>query len=252
MEKDLIIGIHSIAHALKNSERKNAILYYTKEAESEFQSREGLNLNQLSDIELNEVPVNKFTQIAQHEYDNAGYKFKRIPSNALLVVDKLEIYENAWLYEKIKESKGKVFVALDQVTDVQNAAAILRTMAFFDCAGVIIPQKGSFGLNPNFFRIASGATEHVPIVQVSSLAKLINKLKNLNIETFGFSEHAEKSFDGLEVGDKNYLLCMGSEDLGLSNAVLRSLDETYRLESKGDIKSLNVSVATSIVLSKLK
>ncbi len=58
-------------------------------------------------------------------------------------------------------------VRLDQITDVHNAAAIMRSAAFYGVDCVLISQKGNFGMGPNFARIASGALEYVKIIQFS-------------------------------------------------------------------------------------
>ena len=175
------------------------------------------------------------------------YKYQRIPSNVFLVANTLEELGIAFLYNEIETKPGRKILCLDQVTDTQNAAAILRTAAFFGIDYLLVSYKGSFGVGPSFSRNASGALEYIPIVKGAALPRTLTKLKELGVTCIGFSEHASGE---MEVGEGHTCLVLGAEDKGLSSAVTRILDQTVALESQGPIKSLNVSVAAALAMNK--
>ena len=139
---------------------------------------------------------------------------------------------------------------MDQVTDVHNGAAILRTASFFGVDCVLVAMKGNFGRSPTFSRIASGSIEHVKIIKVASLPKTLNKLKDKKVLCIGLSEHAGAELEPINY-DYSTCLVLGAEDVGLSNAVSRVLDKNVSLRARGEIKSLNVSVASAIAMEKI-
>jgi len=135
---------------------------------------------------------------------------------------------------------------------VHNAGAILRTASFYGVDAVIVPDKKSFGLTPSFFRIASGAAEFVPMIGVSKLNRTVAKLKESGILCLALSEHAkgDLKMEEIKSSKRGIALILGREDVGISNAVLRMIDQHISLDSMGDIKSLNVSIAAAVTMEK--
>jgi 23S rRNA (guanosine2251-2'-O)-methyltransferase len=138
------------------------------------------------------------------------------------------------------------------VTDVHNAAAIVRTASFYGVDYVVVPDKKSFGLTPSFFRIASGAAEYVPLVGVSKLTKTLTKLKDLGVNIIALSEHAKGDLNAENIRESESSTCivLGREDVGISNAVLRIIDNHISLDTMGDTQSLNVSIAAAVTMEK--
>ena len=95
-----------------------------------------------------------------------------------LIADQSDVDNWNFFYEQLKKEKVFSIVCLDQVTDIQNAAAIMRTSAFFGVNYLVVPQKGSFRLSPAFFRLSSGGSEYVKVIKVNSLSKFLKNLKN--------------------------------------------------------------------------
>ena len=93
-----------------------------------------------------------------------------------MVVDPIETYDLAWLYEEIDKSERYKILCLDQVTDVHNAAAIMRTAAFYNVNYIVFAVKNNFKLGPSTARIASGALEYINIVKCNSLPKFLSAL----------------------------------------------------------------------------
>ncbi|RLA66529.1 MAG: hypothetical protein DRQ88_06385 [Epsilonproteobacteria bacterium] len=240
MDQDLIIGTHSIIEALKNPKRHSATLYGTKDGLKNIgRTPQGIKVVTLGTHEVQER--------AKEFCRTFDFKYQRIPSNVFLITSKLEELGVAFLYNEIETKKNRKILCLDQVTDTQNAAAILRTAAFFGIDYLLVSFKGSFGVGPSFSRNASGALEYIPIIRCAALPRTLNKLKELGVTCVGFSEHASGE---LEIAEGHTCLVLGSEDKGLSSAVMRILDKTVALKSQGPIKSLNVSVAAALAMDK--
>lgn len=250
-EFDLIVGIHSIGAALKNPKRNHIKLVCSEDGRVELLKKNNLNTKQLNNLEVELVSPHQVQEMGKKYYKELGLDFQRIPSQVFLLTSPLESFDNNWLYEQIRGSQSLKVLCLDQISDVHNGGAILRTASFYGVDIVILPGKKSFGLTPSFYRIASGATEYLNLVHSNSIAKVVAKLKALKVTCIGLTEHASSSLDQEILNQKNNLcLILGKEETGISNAVLRLVDHKLALFSQGEIKSLNVSVAASIAMEK--
>ncbi len=158
-------------------------------------------------------------------------------------------------YQKIEEiipfifEKGKnpLILILDRITDVRNFGAITRTA---ECAGVdciIIPEKGSAQVNSDAIKTSAGALLKVPVCREPNLKFTIDYLKKSGIQIIACSEKAEKLIDETEY-KKPTAIIMGSEEDGISSEILKLSDEFVKIPLFGEIASLNVSVATGILL----
>lgn len=244
---DLIIGIHSIAEALNNPERKFWKIIGTKEGLSELRKRAGKNLEK---AEVKLLAPHDFQQESQKMYKEQDFDYQRIVSGVLLACGPLPELDPSWIMDRLSKGEKLRLICLDQVTDVHNAAAIFRTAAFYGVQAIIISVKGNFGRSPSFARIASGSLEHVRLIKSASLPRTLTTLKEKNVACVGLSEHSDATSVGSLAGEGGICLVMGAEDKGLSNAVERILDFRVALEAYGPIKTLNVSVAAALAMEK--
>ncbi|MGB0454173.1 MAG: TrmH family RNA methyltransferase [Bacteriovoracaceae bacterium] len=250
MEPDLeqlevIVGPHSIIHAINNPNRGYKKLFTTNETYSELQKLYGKKFEFKTDI----FKAHKLQEVAKEKIEALGFTYRRIPGNAFLLTSKLPEVDNLEIYNQIEKNDEYRIVVLDQVTDVHNAAAIMRSAAFYNIDLLVVPGKNSFRVGPSFTRIASGAYEHCQILTVASMAKFLAKIKDKGVSLVGFSEHAKQYC--LETTPRKVALVLGAEDKGLSNATSRLVDELICLKSSGQIHSLNVSVATTVALERV-
>jgi 23S rRNA (guanosine2251-2'-O)-methyltransferase len=251
LENDIIIGLHSIGAALKNSHRSIAKIIATEEGLDELKKKTGLTKNQLPQAKIQLVSSHKLQEEGQRYYKQFGFEFQRIPSQIFIITDSLKLKEAHELLELAHNEDKLNIICLDQVTDIHNAAAILRTAAFYGVDALVFSAKNTFSLTPSFYRIASGATEHVKLFQSTNLSRLVTQLQERDVECIGFSEHSQDSFKDLKnIGTKRCLV-LGAEEVGLSNAVMRNLKNLVSIKAKGEIKSLNVSVAAAIAMENL-
>lgn len=251
MDHDMIIGIHSIAEALKNPERAIFEIVATTEGLEDLKKRGGLKNSDIPTEKVRIVEGHALQEEAKLIYRDLDLEFQRVPSQIFLLVSPIHIYEPTWLYQQLESRIPIRILALDQVTDAHNGAAIMRTAAFYGVDAILISAKGSFGTGPGFSRIASGAAEHVKIVRCSALPKTLTKLKELGAQCIGLSEHATGNLENQPTQNKAICLVLGAEDVGMSHAVSRVVDTTIAFKPAGKIKSLNVSVAAAIAMEKI-
>lgn len=243
---DLIFGLHSIAAAIGNSSRTHIKLVATDEGLMELSKKHKINPKSLS-IKVELLSSHELQESAKKICKMMDVEFTRVPSGIYLMTSKLITHE---LNNFIKIPKLRL-LALDQITDVHNGAAILRTASFFGVNGVIVPSEKSFGLTPSFYRIASGATEHVNLIRANSLSKVVTHLNEAGFITVGLSEHSSESLEPTDFRkSEKVCLLLGAEETGLSHAVARLVQKNLSLPSQGGIKSLNVASAAAIAMEK--
>lgn len=250
MDHDMIVGIHSIAEALKNYEREIFEIVATDEGLEELKKRGGLKRDEIPMDKVRIMEGHALQEEAKMIYRDMDMEFQRVPSGVYMLVSPINIYEPTWIYTQLESRIPIKILVLDQVTDAHNGAAIMRTAAFYGVDAILISARGNFGMGPGFSRIASGATEHVKIVRCSALPKTITKIKELGAICIGLSEHATGTIGDID-NKKPICLVLGAEDVGMSHAVSRVVDTTIALKPAGKIKSLNVSVAAAIAMEKI-
>jgi 23S rRNA (guanosine2251-2'-O)-methyltransferase len=144
----------------------------------------------------------------------------------------------------------RLWVALDQLQDPHNVGAIFRTAAFFGVAGILLTRDRSAPLNGTVYDVASGALEVVPFSHPSNLSHAIDVAKEAGLWVLGASEHASRDVREID-RDRSWLLVLGNEERGLRRLTFDKCDETCRLTARGEIGSLNVSVAAGVLMALL-
>ncbi len=148
------------------------------------------------------------------------------------------------LYE---EGKMPFLLLLDKVTDVRNVGAIARSA---ECAGVdaiIVPAKNSSQLNEDAVKTSAGALHKIPVCRHEKLQEVLAYLKESGIELVACTEKADDLFYNQAYSNPICVL-MGNEYDGISEQYLALCDKKVKIPMVGTIESLNVSVATGIML----
>ena len=159
------------------------------------------------------------------------------------------IRDSGYLETLLDELKEPAFLLiLESLTDPHNVGACLRSAEAAGVHAVIFPRHRSIGINATVAKVASGAVERVPIIEVSNLARTLDWLKSRGIFIVGTDlENAQCSL--YEVDLKGSIaMVMGSEGSGLRQLTARSCDYLIAIPMFGQTESLNVSVATGICL----
>lgn len=153
------------------------------------------------------------------------------------------------ILERANQSKGQpgLIVLLDGVEDPHNLGAIIRTALAAGAHGVVIPERRAAGLTEAVARASAGALAHLPIAKVTNLVRTMEELKEAGYWLVGLDETGEKNYAELDYTSPTGIV-MGSEGNGLHELTRKRCDFVVSLPTTGPVKSLNVSVATGVVL----
>jgi 23S rRNA (guanosine2251-2'-O)-methyltransferase len=143
--------------------------------------------------------------------------------------------------------KSRLLVVLDGVEDPHNLGAIVRTAHAAGAGAVIIPERRAVGLTDVVAKSAAGALEHLPVVRAVNISQTLRALKEMGYFIYGLDERGTTLYNEVTWADK-VAVVMGGEGGGLHDLVKKNCDELLRIPMAGKIASLNVSVATGVVL----
>lgn len=140
-----------------------------------------------------------------------------------------------------------LLLVLDQVQDPHNLGACLRTADGAGVQAVITPRDRAVGLTPTVHKVAAGAAQHIPLFQVTNLARTLRSLREAGMWLIGTAEQADMTLYEADLRGP-LVLVMGAEDTGLRRLTREGCDRLVRIPMLGAVSSLNVSVATGVVL----
>jgi 23S rRNA (guanosine2251-2'-O)-methyltransferase len=151
------------------------------------------------------------------------------------------------LLGELGKAKAPLLLALDGVQDPHNLGACLRTADACGVLGLIVPRDRAASLTPAAKKVAAGAAETTPVVSVTNLVRTLRLLKEANLWVVGADAAAPR--EACEVDLKGPLvLVLGAEGTGLRQLTRQHCDFLVRLPQLGAVESLNVSVATGMLL----
>ncbi len=143
--------------------------------------------------------------------------------------------------------KTPFIVILDKVTDVRNFGAITRTAECAKVDAIIIPEKGSAQISGDAVKTSAGALLKIPVCRVKNLSNTIKYLQQSGIQVVAATEKAENFYYKVDFATPTAIL-LGAEDRGVDMEYLRVADQMVKIPILGEIESLNVSVAASILM----
>lgn len=232
-----IYGFHAVLAALANPHRTIKKLYINQDrTDSRFQ----ILLEKASALG---VPIERLTLQALSQRAST-----ETHQGVIAQVGKLPEYSESHLQQLLASCrKPALILILDGITDPHNLGACLRTA---DAAGVdfvLIPKDKSATITPTVSKVACGAAESVPVVRVTNLARAIDFLKESGIWVYGAAGEAERSLYTVDC-KTSLALAMGAEGTGLRRLTRERCDGLFYIPMKGEVSSLNVSVAAGIGL----
>jgi 23S rRNA (guanosine2251-2'-O)-methyltransferase len=153
------------------------------------------------------------------------------------------------LLEEVLETAGATpfLLVLDGVQDPHNLGACLRSADAAGVHAVIAPRDRASGLTPVVRKVAAGAAESVPFIAVVNLARTLRELKDRGIWLVGTDDSADKALYDVDLKGP-LAIVLGGEGEGLRRLTRESCDMLVRIPMAGAVESLNVSVATGVVL----
>lgn len=146
-----------------------------------------------------------------------------------------------------EQGKTPLLLILDRITDVRNFGAIARTA---ECSGVnaiIIPSRGSAQINGDAIKTSAGALHDIAVCRSENLKSTIDYIKESGVQLVCCTEKSDKHYYDIDLSTPTAII-MGSEEDGISGEYLKRSDKNVKIPLLGKIESLNVSVATGIIL----
>lgn len=227
-----LYGVHAVAAALANPERRIRKLMATENAE-----------NRLSEaIAERKLPIDRvrpkdLDRLLGPDTVHQGILAEAEPLPEPALDDLI----------RAAGSGGGPLMVLDQVTDPHNVGAVLRSAAVFGAAGLITTRRHSPPLNGTLAKSASGALELVPLALVQNLARTLDELKSAGVTVIGLDGDGETLLDDAPLtGAVAFVL--GAEGKGLRQLTRETCDKVCRIGTAGALASLNVSNAAAIAL----
>ncbi len=142
---------------------------------------------------------------------------------------------------------AKLLVILDGVEDPHNLGAIIRTAHAAGASAIVVPERRAAPLTETVDRAAAGALEYLPIARVTNITQALDRLKELGFWIYGLDERGTEQYDQVAYNSPTVMV-MGGEGRGLHQNVQKHCDVLVRIPMAGAVSSLNVSVATGVVL----
>lgn len=144
-------------------------------------------------------------------------------------------------------SDTPLVLVLDGVTDPHNLGACLRTADAAGVLAVVVPKDNSASLNDTARKVASGAADTVPLIMVTNLARTLKQLQEYGLWLTGTAGEAEQDVYDADLRGPRAIV-MGAEGKGMRRLTRESCDELVKIPMRGEVSSLNVSVATGVIL----
>ncbi len=230
-----IFGIHPVLETIETGKLPEKVLLQKGMQGNNFQKL--FSLVRQHKIPFQMVPAEKLNRITKKNHQGV-----------IAAMPAIEYHKLEDLLPAVFESgETPLLVLLDGITDVRNLGAIARSA---ECAGahaLILPEKGSATVNSDAIRASSGALSRLPVCKEGNIPESIAFIKECGIHVIACDNRANNSIYKENLRQPLAVI-MGSEEKGVSAAARTMADQVAEIPMKGRIASLNVSVATGIVL----
>ncbi len=147
--------------------------------------------------------------------------------------------------------RAHMLVVLDGLEDPHNLGAVVRTAHAAGADAIIVPERRAAGLTDTVAKAAAGALEHLPVVRVTNINRVLEDLKKRGYWIYGVDERGDQDYDHVDFAERAVVV-FGAEGKGLHQMVREHCDILVRIPLVGKISSLNVSVAAGVVLFEWK
>ncbi len=233
--ENIIFGIHPLMEALEEGRKPEKVYIQKGLTGNSFQKL--FHKIRSENIPFQMVPVERLNRITRKNHQGV------IAQISLIEYHQLENVLPA-IYE---EGETPLVVILDRITDVRNFGAIARSAEVAGAHALVISEKESAPVNADAIKTSAGALSRIPVCREKELMATISFLRESGIRVVACTEKSKNVLYKSNL-DVPLAIVMGSEEKGVSKATLAVVDEAVAIPQKGKIGSLNVSVATGIVL----
>jgi 23S rRNA (guanosine2251-2'-O)-methyltransferase len=232
---DIIYGIRSVIEAIRSEADINKILIQKgidkalfDELRTELQGK---------DYQLQYVPIEKLNKLTSNNHQGV------IAFTSPLAYHNIEHLCDQWMAEE----KEPCILVLDRITDVRNFGGIARTAACMGVDAILIPSKGSALISSDAIKTSAGALNSLPVCKTDLLKDSLFYLQQSGFQLVACTEKSKNSIETYAYFGPTAII-MGSEEDGISSDILKMVDARLTIPMAGNIASLNVGVATGMIL----
>ncbi len=230
-----IFGLRAVIEAINASKTIDKV-FIQKGLQGEL-AKELMMLIKKEGINYSLVPVEKLNRLTRKNHQGV-----------VALTSPIEFYDLENLIVQVIESgETPLFLILDQLSDVRNFGAIIRTAECTGVHGIIIQKKGGAPVSADTVKTSAGAVFKIPICKVDHIKDAMFYLQASGVQIVAATEKASSPIYDIEL-KVPIAIVMGSEGKGISNSVLKLADHLAKLPMYGEIASLNVSVACGVFL----
>lgn len=227
----VIVGVHPVREAL----RAGGVREVRVGARADARVQEIVRLAESEGVPVRRVDAQELDRLAGGERHQG-------------VMATLAEAPRRWTLQQVVSVEARpLIVVLDGVEDPHNVGAILRTSDAVGATAVVRQERHAAALGPAAARASAGALAHVRIVDVVNVVRAIETLKSLGVWVVGLDAEGAQPYDRIDFRPPTALV-VGAEGEGLRRLVREHCDFIAALPMRGHVSSLNVSVATGVVL----
>ncbi|MEX1001184.1 MAG: 23S rRNA (guanosine(2251)-2'-O)-methyltransferase RlmB [Crocinitomicaceae bacterium] len=232
---DIIYGVRAVIEAIRANRPINKVFIQKGMNKELFYELKEELANKKYNLQF--VPIHKLNRLCRKNHQGVVAQISPIPYQELEpIVTKL-----------FEEGDFPLILLLDRLTDVRNFGAIARTAECTGVDAIVIPQKDSVSITSDAVKTSAGALNKIPVCQVADLSQVIHSLKAYGVQVVAATEKTDKMIYEVDLTLPTAII-MGSEEDGVSTKLLIESDVKAKIPMVGSIGSLNVSVASGIVL----
>ncbi|MFL6619777.1 MAG: 23S rRNA (guanosine(2251)-2'-O)-methyltransferase RlmB [Povalibacter sp.] len=235
-EETIVFGLHAVRTLLQHHPERVSLVI-TQKGRDDERLGEIARLAQSANVKISSRDVQELDRLAGGERHQGVCAQMRSAG----------VLGEGALDELLEKTAVPFLLVLDGVQDPHNLGACLRTADAAGVTAVIVPRDRAAGLSPVVRKVASGAAETVPLIQVVNLARTLRWLKERQIWLIGTDDEASKSLYETSLTGP-LALVLGAEGQGLRRLTKENCDALISIPMRGMVESLNVSVATGVVL----
>lgn len=243
---EYLSGINSVFSLLTKNEGRRKIyeIILNRNRKKGLKIRDIITEARNKNIRIIELESARFNSLSSENVNSQGIYARVSPYNYC----DLDQY-----LSKETQNKGKL-VILDGVTDVGNFGSIIRNCSAFNFGGIIIPKRRSAAISEKLSSISAGALEEVKVFRVVNIVRTMKELKDRGFWIYGTTLNMTGDIKYLDEIDFTLPLALvfGSEDKGISRLAGDNCDVMISIRQSGSIQSLNVSVASGIILYRIQ
>lgn len=235
-QQEYLYGLHTIAAVLSTEPERILELMVAKDRKDE-------RINEVVSAARKQGIAVQFCQRKTLDEKAKGEQHQGILARA----KPARVLDESDLDKIVEQQQTPFLLILDGVTDPHNLGACLRNADAAGVHAVVVPKDNSATLTPVVRKVAVGAAETVPLIQITNLSRTLKHLQQAGVWVVGAAGEAEQLiYDCKMLGA--IAIVMGAEGKGMRRLTRETCDELVKLPMAGSVSSLNVSVATGICL----